>query len=92
MENGEDTLAVPLKVPPPVFWTVKLLSKLVPVSIDPKSWLDGVTDSVGGAYALPLTGRLAPPPPVNDTFWLCVPADVGLYRTVTVWLWLAPRL
>src|ERR1035441_2771473 len=62
-----ETAALPDNVPPPVFWTVKARSAVVPTGIDPKSWLAGVTAMAGGLKADPETGRLAPPPPVNET-------------------------
>ena len=58
-------------------------SALAPISTDPKSWLAGVTEITGVAVPTPITGRVAPPPPVKLTFWLNVPSEVGLKRTVT---------
>jgi hypothetical protein len=71
MLNGASTLAVPLKVPVPMFWTVKLFVLLVPFKIVPYPILPGVTCNTGvgtGALvALPVTVVFVPLPPVKLT-------------------------
>jgi hypothetical protein len=91
-ENGAATLAVPDRVPPPVFCTVNVRSAVVPTWMHPKSSVGGVTAITGRAYAEPLTGRVASPPPVKLTLALSVPSAAGLYRTTTSALWPAPIL
>lgn len=63
--------AEPLSVPPPVFLTVKLWSRVYPMVTSPKARAEGVTEISGsgsftGATPMPVTLRLAPPPPEKD--------------------------
>jgi hypothetical protein len=71
MLKGAPTVAVPLNVPVPMFWTVKLFVLLVPFKIVPYATLPGVTCNTGvgtGALvALPVTVVFVPLPPVKVT-------------------------
>lgn len=49
--KGAEVDAVPVKVPPPVFWTVKFLSAELPTLTLPKSWELGVTEMSGDNVA-----------------------------------------
>jgi hypothetical protein len=54
--------------------------------------LSTITSTGAPPVARPITGRVVPPPPVNATLVVFVPAAVGLYRTTTATVWLAVRL
>ena len=76
MLNGGFTEALPVRIPPPVFWTVKVLSAEFPAGTVPKSCESGVTDRTGGVWFSPsrtLSARstwilgLVVPPPVRGS-------------------------
>ena len=49
MLNGEFADALPVRIPPPVFWTTNVLSTEPPTATVPKSCEVGVTDRAGGS-------------------------------------------
>src|SRR3990172_12971668 len=86
-----ELVAVPVSVPPPVFWTVNIRSLVDPTVTSPKFSDDGVTLSAGGGEPVPLTERSTLPPlDVNPMVPFEVTAEVGLKRMVTLWLAPAP--
>src|SRR6266849_3695165 len=52
MLKGVEVDAVPVNVPPPVFWTVKFLSAELPRMTLPKSWELGVTAMTGAGIVV----------------------------------------
>jgi hypothetical protein len=61
--KGLVVLTVPVRVPPPVLVTVKLLSVELPIVTAPKSIVPvGLTDRDGGSWPVPVTVRLKLPP------------------------------
>ena len=64
----------------------------VAVTVVPGVTLAGLTASVAGGAATPVTDLEMPPPPVNETVPENVPTDAGLKRTVIVALAPAARL
>ena len=62
---------------------LKKLAAQVPGWREPKSRLAGPTARAGAGYADPVTGRVAPLPPVKVRFKLLLPGTVGQYCTTT---------
>src|SRR5437867_10489166 len=67
--KGSEVDAVPLNVPPPVFWTVKFLSAKLPRVTLPKSWELGVTEMTGAGTVV----STEPRPPVALVKYDCQP-------------------
>src|SRR5437867_7496352 len=67
--KGSEVDAVPLNVPPPVFWTVKFLSAKLPRVTLPKSWELGVTEMTGAGTVV----STEPRPPVAVAKYDCQP-------------------
>ena len=86
MLKGEEVVAFPVSVPPPLLVTVKVRVLLLPTPTVPKSREAGDTESMGGFVPLPVRLTLAVPPLLLTLTLLPlkVPAPVGLKRTVTV--------
>jgi hypothetical protein len=72
MLKGAATVAVPVRVPPPVFCTVKFCVEDEPTVTEPKAAVVGVTEIAGGVgvVPVPVTVSEAPAPPVKLTAWL----------------------
>jgi hypothetical protein len=70
MLKGEATDALPVSVPLPLFFTVKVCVDEEPTAIEPKATVVvGVTVIAGtAAVPVPVTVRVAPAPPVKLTF------------------------
>jgi hypothetical protein len=67
MVNGGAALALPDRVPLPVFWMTKARSRVDPTATDPYACEVGVTDIVGtaqllGAVAGTVVELIVPPP------------------------------
>src|SRR3990170_8637556 len=93
MPNEVEAEAFPVRVPPPMFWTVKLRSAELPRVTLPKSCEAGVTLIAGGAVPVPVTPReTLPPLEVKLTFPVTLTGAVGAKRTTTAWVAPAPRL
>jgi len=69
MLKGVEVDAVPVNVPPPVFWTVKFLSAELPRITLPKSWELGVTEMTGAGTVV----STEPRPPVAFVKYDCQP-------------------
>ena len=67
--KGSEVDAVPVNVPPPVFWTVKFLSAEFPRVTLPKSWELGVTEITGAGTVV----SIEPRPPVAVAKYDCQP-------------------
>src|SRR3989442_10289086 len=70
--KGSEVDAVPLNVPPPVFWTVKFLSAELPRVTLPKSWELGVTEMTGAGTVV----STEPRPPVAVAKYDCQPERI----------------
>src|SRR2546425_11993742 len=67
--KGVGVAALPVIVPPPVFWTVKFLSAEFPRVTLPKSWELGVTEMTGAGTVV----STEPRPPVAVAKYDCQP-------------------
>ena len=82
-----------MRVPAPLFFTVKVRSFEVPTMTVPKLSEDGVTAITGAAPPVPVTGgETLPPLDVKATVRVTLPVTVGEKRTMTSWLAPGPRL
>ena len=93
-EKGADAEALPVRVSPPMFWTVKDRSAVLPTPTASKFSEVGVTLICGGLAApTPVTPRVTSPAlDVKLTFPTKPAAEIGLKRTPTATLAPAPRL
>src|SRR5438445_476647 len=86
---------VPLQAPPHCLKVAPLAGETVSVTMVPElklaAQLDGQSIPPELLATVPLTALVVPPAPLKVTLLEKVPAELGLKRTVTRWLWPAER-